>query len=67
MNFIEISSEAVDRIYAAKYKPVEGSSEQGNEGSRLLTALNPLTSTATTNFPRMTVCTFNIHGFVHRR
>ena len=55
MNFTEISSEAVDRIYGAKYKPVEGSSEHGNEGSCLLTALNPLTSTATTYFPRMTV------------
>jgi len=43
----------VDRIYAAKYKPVEGSSEHGNEGLRLVTALNPLTSTATINFPRM--------------
>jgi hypothetical protein len=55
MNLTEISSEAVDRIYAAKYKPVEGSSEHGNEGSRLLTALNPLISTATTNFSRITI------------
>jgi hypothetical protein len=55
MNFTEISSETVDRIYVVKYKPVERSSEHGNERSRLLTAMNPLTSTATTNFPRMTV------------
>jgi hypothetical protein len=31
MNFTEISSEALDGIYVAKYKPVEGSSEHGNQ------------------------------------
>jgi len=55
MNFTEISLEAVYRIYAARYKSMEGSSEHSNEGWRLLTALNPLTSTATTNFPKTTV------------
>jgi hypothetical protein len=55
MNFTEISSEALNRIYAAKYTLVEGSSEYGNQGSRLLTALNPLTSTAIISFPKMTV------------
>jgi hypothetical protein len=56
MDFTEIFfSEVVDKIHAAKYKPVERSSEHGNEESSLMTDSNPLTSTATTNFSRMTV------------